>query len=197
MKLRKTTLLAIFLSAAIGAPVTGALLDSQAEARPKGPEERREARKERAENRKERAEERRERRKDRRQRRKRTARRWAAGARKAWKAKKVHRRRMARRAFVRRWGKLHTRPKVKAELAVHAWREARFERMRFLAEKSGNEELLKKIDELEDKEDERHENHLDKLKGDEGAGGGAAAAEATDTAAPAETAAPATDEATE
>ena len=83
MRLRKTTLLAIFLSAVMGAPVAGSLLDNEAHARPQGPQERAE---QRQENRKERAENRKERREERRDRRKRKARRWAKGARKAWVA---------------------------------------------------------------------------------------------------------------
>ncbi len=145
----------MFLAGLFAAPVVDLPFESEAQAGPR-------PWKEAAERRKERREKRRERRKARRT--------WAKGARKAWRARAHLRRRAARRALVRRWGRIYKHPRVHAELGLHAWREARLERMRYLAEKTGNEEALAKIDELEAKEDARHEARMEALKGDAGAG---------------------------
>jgi hypothetical protein len=157
-------------------------------------EDRKDKRDDRKEKRKDRREDRKEKRKDRRETRKerrknwrekrRTARRkrraWAAGARKAWIAKRVHRRRVARNAFLLRWGAaVHKVPAAKKELGLHAYREARFERLRYIAETTNNEELLKKIDELEDKEDERHDAKMEELAPDDSASEGEGAGDGT------------------
>ncbi len=123
-------------------------------------EDRKENRKDRRETRRENRTERRKNWREKRRKVRRNRRAWAKGARATWVTKRVRRRRMARAAFVNRWGTAHKIPAAKAELSVHAWREARFERMRFLAEEAKDEPLLKKIDDLEDKEDDRHDTKM-------------------------------------
>lgn len=213
MKLRKKNLLVFFLAGLMGASAVPLIASARPKSPEERREERQDRREERQDRREERREDRQDRRENRRERRKerrdnrrerredwrearkewrekrREARRklrtWRKGARKAWRAKWRHRRRVARRAFINRWGVLYKVPAAKKELALHAWREARFERMRYLAEVSGNEELLKKINDLEDKEDDRHDARMEAIDKAEG-GGSDAPAETEAPEAPAE-----------
>ena len=74
------------------------------------------------------------------------------------------RRRAARKAFLAKWGRIHKRPAVHAELRLHAWRLARLDRLRTLAVEKDKDDLVKRIDELKAKEMARHENRMNALK---------------------------------
>jgi hypothetical protein len=82
------------------------------------------------------------------------------------KANRRKRRRLARTAFVRRWGrKFHKRPRVRKELTKHASRMARLRRIRFLANKNGKEALADRAQKAIGREQMRHMARLKNLKG--------------------------------
>ncbi len=170
MKQRNATMLAIVVAGLMGTSALAPAVSAQ----PKGPKERREDRKERREdrqeNRKERREDRQDNRKDRREDRKdrredrQEARKDRRGARHdRGKARRV-RRRAARKAFLAKWGRIHKRPAVNAELRLHAWRMARMGRLRTLATENSKDDAVKRIDELKAKEMARHQKRMEGLK---------------------------------
>jgi hypothetical protein len=55
-------------------------------------------------------------------------------------------------------------PEVQAEMALHAQRAARLERMRRLAEVDDREKLVVRIEILLEREDERHDRRMGFLK---------------------------------
>lgn len=67
-------------------------------------------------------------------------------------------------AIKKQWGELHARPAVRAELKVHAWRMARLNRMRALAQAEGKDAVVARIDKLIEKEKARHQKHMETLK---------------------------------
>jgi hypothetical protein len=82
---------------------------------------------------------------------------------------RAQRRRERRAALQQRFGlELLQRPPIRAELETHAWRVARLERMRVLAEAMTDAEKRKKtlarLEKLATKENERHERQLTHLK---------------------------------
>jgi hypothetical protein len=163
MKQRNATMLAVVIAGLMGTSALAPAVSAQ----PKGPKERREDRqenrKERQENRKERREDRQENRKDRREDRK-EARKDRKGVRHDRRKARRMRRRAARKAFLAKWGHIHKRPAVNAELRLHAWRVARMDRLRALAVEEGKDDVVKRIDELKAKEQARHENRMNNLK---------------------------------
>ncbi len=175
MKQRNATLLALAMAGLFGTSSLAPAVSAQ----PKTPKERQENRKERRENRKERQKERREDRKDRREDRK-DARKDRREARHDRRKARRERRRNARKAFIAKWGRIHKRPAVNAELRLHAWRMARLDRLRTLAVEEDKEDVVKRIDDLKAKEQARHEKRMGNLKKAAPAG----------SAAPADTPAP-------
>jgi len=55
------------------------------------------------------------------------------------------------------------RPAIQEAFKVHAWREARLQRLRALALEKKDDTLVKRIDALLAKEAERHERHIQHL----------------------------------
>jgi len=169
MNRRSATLLAMAMAGLFGISSLAPAVSAQPKTPKERREDRREKRKERREKRQERREDRKEARQDRRENRQDRR-----------KARRM-RRRAARKAFLAKWGHIHKRPAVRAELRLHAWRMARLDRLRALAVEEGKDDVVKRIDELKAKEQARHEARMNKLKSAAPAG----------SAAPAETAAPA------
>lgn len=74
-------------------------------------------------------------------------------------------RRAARLAEIRHhWGAIVAEPAVRAELKVHAWRMARLDRIRELADAEGKKDIVARVDKLITKENARHEKHMGVLK---------------------------------
>jgi hypothetical protein len=78
----------------------------------------------------------------------------------------VERRRELRKAFHDKWGDLHKRPKVRAELELHARRVARLQRAKYLAEINERDELSERLDKALAREDARFQHRMDVLKGE-------------------------------
>jgi hypothetical protein len=74
------------------------------------------------------------------------------------------RRREARRAFLKKYGKIHSRREVNTELGMHARRMARLERAKYLATIEERVQLLETIDELVEREQARHEKRMTQLQ---------------------------------
>ncbi|MBW2455600.1 MAG: hypothetical protein JRI68_13865 [Deltaproteobacteria bacterium] len=163
MKQRNATLLALAMAGLFGISSLAPAVSAQ----PKGPKERqekrKEKRKEKREERKERREDRHENRKERRDDRKEARKDRREGRQDRRKARRM-RRRAARKAFLAKWGHIHKRPAVKAELRLHAWRMARLDRLRSLAVEESKDDVVKRIDELKAKEQARHDKRMGNLK---------------------------------
>jgi hypothetical protein len=134
----------------------GALGQPGKERREERREEAKERREERREEAKERREERREEAKERREERREEA--------KERRDDRQDRRRAARRAFLDKWGPIHKRAPVRAELATHARRMARLTYMKTLATEAGKTELVTKIDKNIANEQARHDKKMEQLK---------------------------------
>jgi hypothetical protein len=75
------------------------------------------------------------------------------------------RREELRKAVKDKWGgDLVKKPKVRAELALHAQRMAKINHMEFLAKDNDKDQLLERIQKLRDKEKARHEKRMEALK---------------------------------
>jgi hypothetical protein len=82
---------------------------------------------------------------------------------------------------------LVARPNVRAELARHAWRIARLNKMAELAQTAKNDKFVTRVERLRQAENTRHESRLEKLKQNpsEATGGAPSALSATPSANPA------------
>lgn len=74
------------------------------------------------------------------------------------------RRRVHREEIKKSLGDLQRKPLVKAELKLHAWRIARLNRLRAIADTDGKTETVARIDKLIAKENDRHQKRMDHLK---------------------------------
>jgi hypothetical protein len=70
-----------------------------------------------------------------------------------------------RKTIKDKWGvDLIKKPKVRAELTLHAQRMARLSHMEFLAKDNDKDKLLERIQKLREKENARHDKRMDALK---------------------------------
>ena len=74
------------------------------------------------------------------------------------------RRREHREEIKKAWGDIQGKPLVKAELKLHAWRMARLNRIRAIADAEGKTETVARVDKLMEKEKQRHQKRMDHLK---------------------------------
>ena len=63
-----------------------------------------------------------------------------------------------------KWGDLVKKPKVRAELSLHARRTARINHMESVAKENDKAQLLERITKLREKENARHEKRMEALK---------------------------------
>lgn len=63
-----------------------------------------------------------------------------------------------------KWGDLVKKPKVRAELSLHARRMARINHMESVAKESDKDKLLERIQKLREKENARHDKRMEALK---------------------------------
>jgi hypothetical protein len=82
------------------------------------------------------------------------------------KDKRIEKLRDARRAFLEKYGPIHKRPRVNAELTKHAKRMAQLRYMRVVAEEHDNDKAVERIDKLLGIEQGRHDKRMDVLKGE-------------------------------
>lgn len=80
------------------------------------------------------------------------------------KAARKERREKRRAEIKAKWGDLVQHPAVRAELKVHAWRIARLNRIRSLADAAGKQDVVARVDSLTAKENARFEKHMETLK---------------------------------
>ncbi|MFO0613752.1 MAG: hypothetical protein U0414_14260 [Polyangiaceae bacterium] len=83
---------------------------------------------------------------------------------KAWVEKRQERRKDAIAKVKERWGKLLENAAAREELRVHARRTARLERMKDLAEASGDDDAKAKVEKLIADENARHEARMTAIK---------------------------------
>jgi hypothetical protein len=74
------------------------------------------------------------------------------------------RRRVHREEIKKALGDLQRKPLVKAELKMHAWRMARLNRIRAIAETEGKTDTVARVDKLIAKENQRDQKRMDLLK---------------------------------
>jgi hypothetical protein len=89
----------------------------------------------------------------------------------AWaklKETRAERRRQRLAEIKQKWGAIEDKPAARAEFKVHAWRLARLQRIRALAEADGKTDVVARVDKLIQKENDRHEKHMAVLQKDGG-----------------------------
>jgi hypothetical protein len=74
------------------------------------------------------------------------------------------RREEVRKAAKDKWGDLVKKPKVRAELLLHAQRMAKINHMEFLAKDNDKDQLTERIQKLREKENARHDKRMEALK---------------------------------
>ena len=130
--------------------------DERKDAREEKRDERKDAREEKREERKEAREEAREERKEAREERK--------GAREERRETRKDRRKDRLKEIRERWGDIVRLPEVRAELKTQAWRMARLNHIKALAESEGKTELVARADKLIERERARHQAAMERLK---------------------------------
>lgn len=114
----------------------------------------------------ERVEDRKDRREDRRERRREIRADWKEKH-QAWVEKRKDRRQEAVAKVKERWANVLESAAAREELRIHANRTARLERMKDLADASGDEEAKAKVDKLIADENARHEARMTAIKSEE------------------------------